>query len=55
MFLNIRTQRKNRHVGAYLEGDTKWDRKKLFEEYVSNKTDPADFKALKEEGESYEW
>jgi TPP-dependent pyruvate/acetoin dehydrogenase alpha subunit len=55
VFLNIRTQRKNRHVGAHLEGDIKWDRKKLFEAYVCNRIEPADFKALKEESESYEW
>lgn len=55
LFLNIRTQRKNRHVGAYLEGDIKWDRKKLFEEFISNKIDSSDFEALKLEGESYEW
>lgn len=55
MFLNIRTQRKNRHVGAYLEGDIKWDRKKIFEEFVSNNIDPADFEALRVESESYEW
>ena len=55
LFLNIRTQRKNRHVGAYLEGDIKWDRKKLFEEFISNKIVSSDFEALKLEGESYEW
>ena len=55
MFLNIRTQRKNRHVGAYLEGDIKWDRKKIFEEFVSNNINSAEFEALRLEGESYEW
>lgn len=55
LFLNIRTQRKNRHVGAYLEGVVKWDTKKLFEEFISGIVSSADFKALKLEGESYEW
>ena len=30
LFLNIRVQRKNRHVGAILEGDVAWDRESLF-------------------------
>lgn len=35
LFLNIRTQRKNRHAGAQLEGSTTSDRLKIFEnEYV---------------------
>lgn len=55
IFLNIRTQRKNRHVGAHLEGKVKWDRKKLFEEYVSCKIHPKLFRTLKEKSEAYEW
>lgn len=55
VFLNIHTQRKNRHVGAYLEGNVKWDRMKLFEEYVSSRSGTTDFKELKREFESHEW
>lgn len=34
IFLNILTQRKNRHVGAKLEGDLLWDRHLLFKESI---------------------
>lgn len=30
IFLNIRVQRKNRHVGALLEGEIEWDREQIF-------------------------
>jgi TPP-dependent pyruvate/acetoin dehydrogenase alpha subunit len=33
IFINIHTRRKNRHVGAQLEGDPEWDRLLLFESY----------------------
>jgi len=55
VFLNIRTQRKNRHVGAFLEGEIKWDRRMIFEEYVSNVTNSDVFETLKTEGKSHEW
>jgi TPP-dependent pyruvate/acetoin dehydrogenase alpha subunit len=55
VFLNIRTQRKNRHVGAHLEGDIKWDRKKIFEEFVIDKIGAAAFEALELEGKTHEW
>jgi hypothetical protein len=32
LFLNIRVQRKNRHVGALMEGEVQWDREYLFKE-----------------------
>jgi pyruvate dehydrogenase E1 component alpha subunit len=32
LFLNIKVQRKNRHVGAILEGEVQWDREILFKE-----------------------
>jgi TPP-dependent pyruvate/acetoin dehydrogenase alpha subunit len=32
LFLNIKVQRKNRHVGAMLEGEVQWDREILFRE-----------------------
>lgn len=35
LFLNILTQRKNRHVGAKLEGDLLWDRHSLFKDLIS--------------------
>jgi hypothetical protein len=35
LFLNILTQRKNRHVGAKLEGDLLWDRHSLFKDSIS--------------------
>lgn len=35
LFLNILTQRKNRHVGAKLEGDLLWNRHLLYKEYIS--------------------
>jgi TPP-dependent pyruvate/acetoin dehydrogenase alpha subunit len=34
LFLNILTQRKNRHVGAKLEGDLLWDRHSLFKDSI---------------------
>jgi TPP-dependent pyruvate/acetoin dehydrogenase alpha subunit len=36
IFMNIHTRRKNRHVGAQLEGKPEWDRLLLFESYFRN-------------------